>query len=135
MPNSNEPMWQESDSKPNGPTPTPTMSRQIGLLRRVAIVGSSGVLFWRATSLSGMQPRQNWGIVVVLGVAFAAALTCLMLMPAATGRLRRHMDLLLPLSLYIPTEALLSCLAALPVLSAVLSPSWSLKILSLSFSH
>ncbi len=130
MPDSNEPMWQGSDSQPNHSQPL----SQIGLLRWVAIIGTSVVFLWRATSLSRMQPRQDWGIVVVIVAVLAVGLTCLMLMPVATGRLRRHMDLLLPFGLYVIAQALLGGLAAIPIVSSLLTPSWSLKILSLSFS-
>ena len=70
----------------------------------------------------------------MVAAAIAVGLACLVLLPAAMDRLRRHMDLLLPLGLLVPTEALLTALAAVPVLAAVLSPSWSFKVLSLSFS-
>jgi hypothetical protein len=134
MPDSYEPMWQEPDNKPNSPTPRPDTTPQVGLLRWVAIIGTGVVFLWRATSLSRMQPRQDWGIVVVVLAVLAVGLTCLVLMPVATGRLRRHMDLLLPFGLYTVAEALLEGLAAIPVISSLLTPSWSLKILSLSFS-
>lgn len=44
------------------------------------------------------------------------------------------MDLLVPLGLYFIADALLEGLAAISVVSSVLTPSWSLKILSLSIS-
>jgi len=134
VPDSNEPMWQEPDNTPNGPAPRPTMLPEIGLLRWVAIIGTGVVFLWRATSLSRMQPRQGWGIVVVIVAVLAVGLTCLKFMPVATGRLRRHMDLLLPFGLCTVAEALLEGLAAIPVVSSLLTPSWPLRILSLSFS-
>jgi hypothetical protein len=81
-----------------------------------------------------MPPRQDWGIVVIIVAVLAVGLTCLVLMPVATARLRRHLDLLLPLGLYVVAGALLDGLAAIPILSSLLTPSWPLTILSLSFS-
>ncbi len=115
MPDLNEPTSQEPENKPNGPTPRPTVSPQIGRLRWVAIIGSGVIFLWRATSLSRMQPRQDWGIVVVIVAAVAVGFTCLVLMPLATRRLRRHLDLLLPFGLYIIAEALLNGLTAIPI--------------------
>jgi len=123
-------MSQGPDSQPNHFQPL----LQIGLLRWVAIIGTGVVFLWRATSLSAMQPRQDWGIVVVIMAVLAVGLACLVLMPVATARLRRHMDLLLPFGLYTVVQALLSGLMAIPILSAVFSPFWTLTILSLSFS-
>ena len=65
----------------------------------------------------------------------AVASACVLLLPVRrTGKLARHLDLLLPLGLYITIMELLSTLTMIPVLAAVLAPSWSFTILSLSFS-
>jgi hypothetical protein len=122
--------WQDPARWPNRPQPP----SQVAPLRWVAIIGTSVVFLWRATSLSRMQPRQDWGIVVAIAAVLAVGFTCLALMPRATGRLRRHMDLLLPLGLYTVAEAVLDGLTAIPILSSLLTPVWPLKILSLSFS-
>ncbi|MGO8691506.1 MAG: hypothetical protein ACLQLG_17935 [Thermoguttaceae bacterium] len=125
-----QPTGQGPDYQPDGPTASP----RIGLLRYTAIVGTGIVLVWRVTSLFGMRPRQEWGILVVAAAAIAVGLVCRLLMPAATARLGRHMDLLLPLGFYIPTETMLGLLAKAPITSALLSPSWSFRVLSISFT-
>jgi hypothetical protein len=112
----------------------PRLSPGVGPLRWIAIAGTGIVLLWQATSLPQMQPRQEWGIVVVVLAAIAVGLACQLLLPDATRTLGRHGDLLLPLGLLIPTAALLNALAAVPVLAAVLARSWTLTVLSLSFS-
>ncbi len=134
MPDPDEPMEQEPYSQPSGQMPTLATAPQLRGLRWVAIIGTGIVAAWRAASLSGMEPRQDWGIVVLVLECLAVGLTCVTLLPAATARLRQHMDLLLPLGLYLPATELLGGLMVIPVLSAVLSPSWSFKVLSLSFS-
>lgn len=104
------------------------------LLRWVALVGSASVLLWKATSLAQMRPNQWLGFVVLVLAAAAVGLTCLFVLPAATRRLRRHPELLLPLGLYLTVESLLRLLMAIPLISAVFSPAWNLKILAFSSS-
>ena len=104
------------------------------LLRLVALVGTGLVLLWKATSLAQMRPNQGWGFVVLFLACVAVGLTCLLVLPAATRRLRRHPDLLVPLGLYLTAEALWSLLLAIPVISGLFSPAWNLKILAFSSS-
>lgn len=70
-------------------------------LRWAAIVGAGAPLVWRVAALASRQPRQSWGFFVVAGAIVAIGLTCVTLMPAATGRLRRHVDLLVPLAEFL----------------------------------
>lgn len=103
-------------------------------LRIVALVGTGVVLLWKMTSLARIEQRQGLGFLVLIVAAAAIGLTCALVVPAATRLLRRHTDLLVPLGLYITTEALLNALLAIPLLSAMFSPAWSSKVLTLSFS-
>jgi hypothetical protein len=89
---------------------------------------------WQAASLGQLKPRQESGFAVLLAAGLAVGLTLRLLLPAATGRLLRHRDVLIPLGLYIPAAALLAALAAIPALAAVLAPAWPLKVLSITLS-
>jgi hypothetical protein len=115
-------------TSPSGTSPT---ARRLRLL---ALVGTGLVLIWKATSLSQMRPNQIWGFVVLFLACVAVGLTCLMVLPGATRRLRRHPDLLVPLGLYLTAEALWSLLLAIPVISGVFSPAWNLRIFAFSSS-
>jgi len=119
---------------PDGSPPSVTAQARLTLLRWLAVIGSAVVFLYHLTSLWHMEPRQEYGIVVLVLASIAVGLTCLVMLPAATGKLVRHLDLLLPLGLYFSAEGLLDALMAIPVFSAVFLPSWKLQILSLSFS-
>lgn len=103
-------------------------------LRLVALVGAGLVLLWKATSLAQMRPNQGWGFVVLFLACVAVGLTCVTVLPAATRRLRRSPDLLVPLGLYLTAEFLWSLLLAIPIVSALFSPAWNLRILAFSLS-
>lgn len=136
MPMSNpaRPMWPDHHDEPNAPISPPSASRPLLILRLIALVGVAIVLCWDASSLWSMEPRQDWGSTVLVLAVPAVAFACVVLMPRATSKLSRHLDLLLPLGLYITAVELLGFLTTLPVLASVLAPSWSFKILSLSFT-
>ena len=119
---------------PDGSPPSVTALARLTLLRWLAVIGTALVFLYRLTSLWHMEPRQEYGIVVLVLASIAVGLTCRLLLPAATGKLARHLDLLLPLGLYLSAEGLLDALMAIPVFSAVFLPSWKLQMLSLSFS-
>lgn len=104
------------------------------LLRLLAVVGTAVTMLWHATSVTQIKPRQELGFIVLLVAGFAVGATLWLLLPAATRTLLRHKDLLLPLGLLIPGEALLSAMLGLPALAALLAPAWSVKLLSLGFS-
>ena len=113
---------------------TSSVSRPLWFLRLTALLGTSIVLCRAPSSLPSIQPRQDWGFIVLMLAIPAVASACVLLLPSATGKLEQHLDLLLPLGLYITIMELLSTLTMIPVLAAVLAPSWSFTILSLSFS-
>ena len=119
---------------PDGSPPSVTSQARLALLRWLATIGTAVVFLYRITSLWHMEDRQAYGIVVLVLATIAVGLTCFVLLPAATGKLARHLDLLLPLGLYLSAEGLLDALMAIPVFSAVFLPSWKLQMLSLSFS-
>jgi len=119
---------------PDNLPPSVIAQARLNLLRWLAVIGAALVFLHRVTSLWHMQPRQEYGIVVLVLAAIAVGLTCLVMLPAATGKLARHRDLLLPLGIYLSAEGLLDALMAIPLLAAVFSPSWSFTVLSLSFS-
>ncbi len=109
-------------------------SPSVRRLRLVALLGAGLVLLWKATSLGQMRPNQGWGFVVLFLACVAVGLTGVMVLPAATRRLRRSPDLLVPLGLYLSAEALWSLLLAIPIVSAVFSPAWNLRIFAFSSS-
>jgi hypothetical protein len=117
-----------ASATPGGESPT------LRFLRLVAVIGTGLVLLSKAASLAWMKPNQGLGFLVLILAAVGVGLTCVLVLPAAARRLRRHPDLLVPLGLYLTAEAVLSMLLAIPVVSAVFSPSWNLKILAFSSS-
>lgn len=117
-----------ASTSPSGMSPT---ARRLRLL---ALVGTGLVLLWKATSLGQMRPNQGWGFVVLFLACVAVGLTCLLVLPAATRRLRRHPDLLVPLGLYLTAEALWSLLLAIPIISGMFSPAWNLRVFAFSSS-
>jgi hypothetical protein len=128
MSNPYEPVW------PNEAAPSPHASSLLVFLRLAASIGIGIVLCCQASSLFSMEPRQDWGFIVLVLAVPAVGLVSILLLPSAVAKLKQHLDLILPLGLYITSMYLLNALATIPVLASVLSPSWSFKILSLSFS-
>jgi hypothetical protein len=102
-------------------------------LRRVALVGLAAVLL--VDFLFSLRTPAGLGLGVVMLLVFPAAiaLASLVLMPNAAGTLLRGKDLLIPLVLLTVAGRLLAWLAAVPGLSGLLTPSFPLKLLSLSF--
>jgi hypothetical protein len=121
---------------PDGESPSSSdRSRaRLTILRSVAIVGTSVVFLSRAASLFQMEPRQEWGIVILVVASLAVGITCLTMLRVELAKLSRHWDLLLPLGLYITAQGLLELLMVIPVLSTMLTPFTSFQVLSLSFS-
>ena len=102
-------------------------------LRLAAGVGAAGFLLTEALS-EFPQPRQMTGFVVLVIAAAAVALTLRFLLPAATARLLRHPDLVVPLGLVVLGETLIAWLPRLPVAAAFLTLSWTLKVGAASFA-
>jgi hypothetical protein len=100
----------------------------------VAAAGVGLVLLQQAVSAGPLQPRQGGGFVVLVVAVLAVALAFRWLLPSALVALRRAPDLLVPLGLLVFVEAVVGWLLLLPPLAAVLAPSTSVKVLSLSFT-
>lgn len=85
-------------------------------LRGAALAGVAVVLIQQAaTSVSARQPRQEWGIVVLMLAVAAVIGAVIFLMPDAGRQLLRHPDLMVPLGLLVFAEALVGWLALVPV--------------------
>ena len=130
-----------SDPEPSSPLPPESPgspdhpgrgSGALRVLRRVALVGTGAVVAWNVVSLARIEPRQEYGFHVLVLAGVAVGLALRVLLPDAARRLRRHPDLLVPLGLYVTADTLLTLLAKLPGLAALLTPSWPVKIFSLS---
>lgn len=138
MPDANSDRLEIPETVP-APNPTPgpegrDTPASIRVLRLLALIATTAVLVWQTTSLARIRPRQEYGFVVLALAALAVAAALAVLLPAATRCLVRNMDLLVPLGLWIPLDALLNALIPAPALAAVLTPAWSVNILTLSFS-
>jgi hypothetical protein len=103
-------------------------------LRSVALLGTCAVVVWQLVSLGQIQPHQGWGFLVLALAGLAVGLMLRFLLRDSARRLRRHYDVFIPLGLYIPAEALLGYLAAIPALATLLTPNWSVRILGLTLS-
>ena len=102
-----EPTGQDFDYQPDGPAPSP----RIGLCEHGNRRDRHRPGLASHVALRDAACAEEWGILVVAAAAIAVGLVCRLLMPAATARLGRHVDLLLPLGFYIPTETMLGLLA------------------------
>jgi hypothetical protein len=101
----------------------------------LAVAGTAAVLVWQAaTAVGSLAPRQEYGFAVLGLAVVAVGLAFLRVLPAETGRLFRHPDLLVPLGLYVTVDIILGLLAKVPGLAAVLTPAWPAKIFSLGLS-
>jgi hypothetical protein len=109
-------------------------SSALRILRLVALVGTAAALLWQATSLAHIKPRQEIGFLVLLAAFAAVAATLWFVLSRATGMLLRHKDLLLPLGLLVPAEALWSTLLTIPALAAVVTAAWPVKIPAFQFA-
>jgi hypothetical protein len=103
-------------------------------LRWVAPIGLAVVLSVDLYSSLRLKTGLLLGVGVLSFFTVAVALVSLLLMPHAVNALVRRVDLLSPLALLTVASKLLLWLAALPVLGAVLSPSFPLRFFSLSFA-
>jgi hypothetical protein len=105
------------------------------LLRRGALLGAAAVLLQQAVSDLPLKPRQEAGFLVLALALLAVTLALRLLLPAATRKLLRHKDLLVPLGLLVFAEGVLGWLLLLPV-AAVFAASRPLHLgfLTLSLS-
>jgi hypothetical protein len=124
-----------------GPTPAepapfeqPAASTTSTCLRLVAVVGTGAVLLWNVVQLRHLGPRQESAFIVLVVAGVAVAFTLWRLLPGAAEQLRRHPDLLLPLGLYVPAEALVNLLATVQPFAAILNPAWPLKVWTINVS-
>jgi hypothetical protein len=97
-------------------------------LRCLAVIGVSAVLLQQAMTALPLQPRQEYGIPLLLIALPAVSLVLYGQMPRAAGRLHRHKDLLVPLGIYTFAAAAIGWLASLPATAAFLAPAWPVKL-------
>jgi hypothetical protein len=109
-------------------------SLNIRVLRQVALAGLAAVLLVDFYLSVRLGVGLGLGAVVLLVFPIAAVLVSLVLMPGAAGTLLRNKDLLVLLALVTVVGRFLEWLAAAPVLGALLSPSFPLHFLNLSFA-
>ena len=105
----------------------------IQTLRRVALVGLATVLLVDFILSLRLQVGLGLGVVMLSVFPIAVALVSLVLMPHAVGALFRNKDLLVLLALVTVVGRVLEWLAAAPILGALLTPSFPLRLLNLSF--
>ncbi|MEW6157964.1 MAG: hypothetical protein AB1813_11060 [Verrucomicrobiota bacterium] len=105
-----------------------------GVWRGLIWLGLAGLLAIQFYNAWPLQPKQEYGIFLWLIVATVCALTALVLTPRATVHLLRHFDLLLPLVLLLLGFQLLEWLRRLPGLSEILTPSWPVRLVNMSFT-
>jgi hypothetical protein len=79
-----------------------------------------------------MQPRQDWGFLVLVAAVLAVGLTLGLVLPALWRTLRRHPDVLIPLGLYVPADAVVRGLATVPAPAAGLSPIRTVTLFSIA---
>ena len=106
----------------------------IRLLRLIALIGLAVVLSVDLISSFRLDTGLFLGMGVLVFFTFAVTLVSVLLMPRAAGAMARGLDLLVPLALLTVASKLLHWLAALPILGAVLSPSFPFRLFTLSFS-
>jgi hypothetical protein len=109
-------------------------SQATSLLRLTAFLGTAAVLLWHTIDVAQLQPRQAAGFVVLLVAAVAVGFILLTVLADESDDLLQHTDLLVPLGLFVTASATFNTLAALPAAAALLAPSWSVKILTISFA-
>jgi hypothetical protein len=120
---------------PDHPGESPARSPLLVALRLIALVGTGAVIAWNAaTSLGRLEPRQEYGLLVLVLAGLGVGFTLIVALRTATGRLFRHPDLLVPLGLYVTVEAVGGALAAVPAVAALLAPNWPVKVFSISLT-
>ncbi|HKB02160.1 MAG TPA: hypothetical protein VKD90_08070 [Gemmataceae bacterium] len=100
----------------------------------IALVGTGVVVLWQAVSLGRVNPRQDWGFLVLVLAGLAVGLMLALILPAATRRLLRHKDLLVPLGLYVSAEALLNALATSGPFARLIGASEPVKLFTITLT-
>lgn len=104
------------------------------LLRLTAFLGTAAVLLWHTMGVTQLQPRQAAGFIVLLLAAVSVGFMLTTVLADESDNLLRHTDLLVPLGLLVTASATVNILATLPVAAALLTASWPVNILALSFA-
>jgi hypothetical protein len=105
-----------------------------GVWRLAAVVGVLAALVIAASDSFPFQPRQGRLFLFAAGVAFVAWSVLHFVFPGPWRQCRRQLDLLVPIGIVAGVEQLLAVLARMPLLSSILEPDWSLRLVSLSLS-
>lgn len=104
------------------------------LLRIIALVGTGAILLWQALTLPHLEPRQDSGFTLLTLVALGVGVTLMLFMKETVRGILLNLDLLVPLGLFIVASDILNRLLLIPVLAALLTPEWPVKLFTLSFS-
>lgn len=102
----------QSPSEYPFPDPYPkSLQRPIlgaSVLRILAAIGTLGAVLWRASQLAHLEPRQGYALGLVLILPLAVACMLLVVLPSATWKLVRNLDLLVPFGLWVTADAILA---------------------------
>jgi SAM-dependent methyltransferase len=104
------------------------------LLRGVALLGTAAVLLQEVVSGFPLQPRQGWGVPLLILATLAVALATGVLMARAAGRLLRHPDLLVPLGLLTFTEGALGWVQRIPAAATLLASAKPMMLLGINLA-
>jgi len=104
------------------------------VLRLVAILGPLVVLAWDVAELPSSQPRQGWGLVVLVLAGFVVFGFLAAVTPRALGKLLRNPDLLVPLGCTTTLTAAIGALSSLAVAAPVATPFWQGNVLGIGFA-
>ncbi|HEV3444163.1 MAG TPA: hypothetical protein VG099_05935 [Gemmataceae bacterium] len=110
------------------------MSTPNQFLRVVSLCGVCLVLLQQSVTALPFKLRQAYGIVVLVLAVVAVVLVLAILMPGTIGKLKRHVDLLVPLGLFTLADTVFGWLFLLPAIAAVMKPSQQVIIGVLTFS-
>ena len=124
------PFWTNPEARNN----LAGMNSTIRNLRWIALLGIMAVLLYDFYMSFPLKPREEHGFLLLAGVYCAAVIMSLLLMRHAVSTLVRNMDLLIPLELFVLAGRLLNSLTMVPGLATLLTPSFTLKIVGISFA-
>lgn len=103
-------------------------------LRRMAVLGPLLILAIDLQRDLPWQPRQEYALVVLALTVLATGVTLRWSLRGETRRIREHLDLLVPLGLYVFAEQLLAWVVLVPFVGRIMEPGWDVNILALSFT-